>query len=85
MSTLDIKLVYTPREEMKMSDYYLRHPFVSTDKKCHICKLAFEIEVIGDNSNHMMKKLQLMILRKVKPPCHLHKEQRGYKYRTNWG
>ena len=57
MSTFDIELVYTPGVEMKTSDYYSRHPTICVDKTCQICKFAFEMEVLGDNSDLKIGKI----------------------------
>ena len=57
MSALDIELVFTPGVEMLSSDYYSRNPNECENKKCQICKFAYEMEMLGDEAIPMIAKV----------------------------
>ena len=51
ISSLPIKLQYTPGRLMHTSDYASHHPTACTNKtKCQICQFTDEWEMIGDNA-----------------------------------
>ena len=49
VSTMNVEIIHTPGREMKSSDYNSRHPEECADKKCQICKFAYQLELTGDN------------------------------------
>ena len=52
LSSLDVRLEYTPGKDMHNSDYASRNPTQCINKeKCQICKFASEQEKIGDDCN----------------------------------
>ena len=54
MSALDIELVFKPGVEMYSSDYYSRNPVKCENKRCQICKFAYEMETQGDEAIPMI-------------------------------
>ena len=57
MSALDIELVFKPGVEMCSSDYYSRNPVKCENKRCQICKFAYEMEIQGDEVIPMIAKV----------------------------
>ena len=57
MSALDIELVFTPGVVMFSSDYYSKNPTDCDNKRCQICKFAYEMEILVDGAIPMVAKV----------------------------
>ena len=57
LSTLTVEVIHKPGKEMITSDYNSRHPNSCSEKRCKICKFAYEMEKIGDGAVYNIKSI----------------------------
>ena len=57
LSSLDVEVVHRAGKDMKVSDYYSRHPNNCDDQRCKICKFSYELEKAGDASVHKVRSV----------------------------
>ena len=59
ISALDIEIIHTPGKDLQCSDFNSRHPNNCQEKRCQICKFAFELENLGDNTIPMVGSIMV--------------------------